>query len=298
MQHYGVAIVGVGSLGRALAFAFAKREDIALRLWDKEVSQVPGQGSLESAVSGADVIFICVSSWGIAKALRDVAPFLSPTTTVVSMTKGIEPEDARFMPELLDKILPQGQTWALMGGPMMAAEIIEGQPSVGVIASPWPESGQKVASLFAGTPVTVETSADVIGLALMGVLKNVYAVGLGIAEGISWEGNACGWYVSQALRECVSIVTGAGGTTETVLGPAGAADLVATGFSRHSRNRTCGRSLAKNGSCPPGSEGYASLEHLLKRLGPAADSHLLLKALASIVVEKKNAREVFGTLLP
>ncbi len=297
MQPFGVAIIGVGSIGKALAFSLTKREDVTLRLWDKDPLRVPRQASLENTVSGADAVFLCVPSWIAAFALRDIAPFLSPDTVVVTLTKGVEPEQARFVPEVLDATLPAGQPWVLLGGPMLAAEIVEGQPSVGVAASPRRDAAQKIAALFAGTGISIEASEDVIGVALLGVLKNVFAIGLGIAEALEWEGNACGWYVSQALRECAAVVGRAGGSVDTVLGSAGAGDLVATGFSRHSRNRTYGRALVKGGICPTDSEGCASLPHLLKRLGPSAEAHLLLKSLAAIIIEKKDARAVFGALL-
>jgi glycerol-3-phosphate dehydrogenase (NAD(P)+) len=213
------------------------------------------------------------------------------------MAKGIEPDQDRFMYEVLEQLLPPEQPWAVMSGPMLAAEIMAGKPAFGVVASRQAEAGLLVSSLFGGTSIVTEISGDVVGVSYMGVLKNVYSLGLGMTEALGWEGNARGWYVAMAQRECAGIITAMGGSAESAYGPAGLGDMVATGFSQHSRNRGHGHALVKGEPYPQGSEGFASLDALLGRIGNTLNDRPLLRAIKSSVLQPAQAEHNFNAVL-
>ncbi|HTM67905.1 MAG TPA: hypothetical protein VL426_01260 [Candidatus Binatia bacterium] len=291
MPH--VAIIGAGNLGAALADILKDVADV--RSWDKDPAKSPPGATLEGSLKDASHAFLCLPSWTLTKALADVTPFLSPGAVIVGMSKGIETDKGRTVDELLAETAG-GRPWAIMSGPMLAAELSAGMTGGAVIASPDEAARESTLDLFKKGRLAVEPSSDARGVALCGVLKNVYAVGLGIGAALGWSDNLRGMYVSLAVREAVLILTSLGGQGATVLGPAGVADLVATGFSPHSRNRRFGEEIVKNGSCPLESEGCASLPPLMARLGDVRSEAKALEAVHRVVIGREKAAEVFGGL--
>ena len=59
-----VAIIGAGSFGRAIEHVLQDRQNVEVSLWDKGDSKVPNQGDLSEAVGSAEIVFLCVNSWG------------------------------------------------------------------------------------------------------------------------------------------------------------------------------------------------------------------------------------------
>lgn len=297
MPKQTIAIIGAGNLGSALA-AILGGTDADIRVWDRDPSRNPGGLSAEAALDGAAFAFFCVPSWAVRSALEEFAPRLGPATTAVGMSKGIEAEGKRTMDELLAELLPAGRPWAILSGPMLAAELSAGKAGAAVAASPDVPPRAALAALFAGTRLLVEESPDAHGVALCGVLKNVYAVGLGIGQALGWADNLRGWYASRAIRECMAILSAQGCEAATVLGAAGIGDLVATGFSPSSRNRRYGEEIVRHGSCPFTSEGCASLPYLLDRLGDLRGRLPALDAVVRVVIAREKAADAFGGLYP
>ena len=86
---------------------------------------------------------------------------------------------------------------------------------------------------------------DTKGVCYGGVLKNIYAIGAGLCDGLNLGDNAKSSYITRALNEMVSIGRSLGGRKETFYGLSGFGDLIATCFGDWSRNRKFGESLAK-----------------------------------------------------
>lgn len=288
-----VAIIGAGNLGSALASLLASSADV--RAWDKDPAKSPPGSTLEGTLDGAGHAFLCLPSWTLEGALAEVAPLLAPGAVVVGMSKGIEAHRGRTIDELLADSLG-GRPWAIVSGPMLASELSAGMAGGAVVASPDEAARESTLALFKEGRLIVEPSADAKGVALCGVLKNCYALGLGIGAALGWSDNLRGMFVSLAVRECVIVLTALGGEGATVLGPAGLGDLVATGFSPHSRNRRYGEEIVKHGSCPFESEGCESLPHLMARLGDVRANLAALDAVHRVIVGHEKAAEVFGGL--
>lgn len=286
-----VTIIGTGNLGTAVGAILAGRADV--RAWDKDPAKSPPGVTREDALRDAQFVFLCMPSWVLRAGVIELAPLLPAGAVVVGMSKGIEADGNKFVDELLEELVPAANPVALLAGPMVAAELSAGKRGAAVAASRHDAASASLAALFAGTQLTVEESRDPRGAAVCGVLKNVYAAGLGILGALGRADNVRGLFVSRALREMSSVVAALGGDASTALGPAGAGDLVATGLSPHSRNRQYGEAIVRDGSCPPGSEAGASLPGLSARLGGTA-AHPALDAVHRVIIGNEKAAEVFG----
>lgn len=289
-----IAIIGAGAIGRALGGVLTGGKHRIL-FWDVDASKAPHQGTIQDAVRVADFIFLCIPSKAVRSAVQDMRRVIRPGAVMVALAKGVEASSGMTMDRLLEDALPRGIAYALFGGPMLAAEISSGMPTTGVLGGDDARACRRVAELFTETSLHVVCSDDRHGVALAGTLKNIYAVALGIAQALGWGDNQKGWLVASALREMGEIAERLGGRRETVYGFAGLGDLVATGFSPHSRNRRVGEAMVMGETIS--GESTNALPAIVKRIGGARETFPILAALGEIMINKKDARETFGRLL-
>jgi glycerol-3-phosphate dehydrogenase (NAD(P)+) len=98
------------------------------------------------------------------------------------------------------------------------------------------------------------------------VLKNIYAVALGVADGLGLSENEKGWIAAVAIKEMEDVAAFLKADPAVVLGAGGVGDLIATGYSEYSRNHGIGAEIARTGICKLQGEGIASLPPLLRRI--------------------------------
>jgi glycerol-3-phosphate dehydrogenase (NAD(P)+) len=250
-------MIGAGKIGSAIGKVLLSNK-VEVDFWDALPGKVKRQKPLEKIVPGADAVFLCLPSWCLRDAGTSIAPFISPKTSVVSVSKGLEKDTFLASDGVLHQVLPEGTSFVFLGGPLLADELLAGQPGIGVAASADPSALKKMKRLFVGTILHIETSDDVAGVVWSAVLKNIYAIGLGMTEGLGWGANARGWFVAKAVEEAGGILEDLGGRRETFHGTAGVGDMVATGFSPHSKNRTLGL-IGRRTERLRSSEGQVSL---------------------------------------
>jgi glycerol-3-phosphate dehydrogenase (NAD(P)+) len=341
-QKPHVTIIGAGELGAAMG-GLLQRNGIEPELWDANPAKVPGQKSLGDAVKDADCILFCVPSWVMRSAVSAVlaTSMLHKDAVVISFAKGIE-EDAnanvnindsqnvnsvaggKTMTELFDELFSdeQARPFAVVGGPMLAEEIVAGKGAVAVFASKQPSALDMCRTLFTSQDALSENSIvgstnnkaandgdielnirtefldDPSSLSFASVLKNSYAVALGVADGLGASENEKGWIASVAIKEMINIATLLKADAQIILGAGGAGDLIATGYSGYSRNRGIGAEIARTGVCHLQGEGIASLPSMKARIdaADAAEQFPLFDFVYAIGIECKPARAAFNAL--
>ncbi len=92
------------------------------------------------------------------------------------------------------------------------------------------------------------SNTDVIGSEMAGALKNVMAIGAGMAAGLGYGDNSMATLITRALAELSRLGREMGGEPATFAGLAGMGDLIATCVSPLSRNRRVGVALAEGRS--------------------------------------------------
>ena len=296
MKKINIVIIGAGEIGQAISKVLQPK-GFNINLWDKDPAKIPGQKNLEETVPGAHFLFLCVPSWALRAASVSLVKLLSPKTIVIALSKGIEESTLKTPDLVLEEILPVGQNFAMLGGAMLAEELLLGQSGMGIIGAKKKSVYAKIAKLFAETNLHLEFSSDRHGVSVASILKNIYAMLLGIADGLNWSGNAKGWLVSKSLQEMLILAKELGVKKETILGTAGLCDFVATGFSQYSRNRQVGTEIVEKGVCVVKGEGIVSLPSLVKLIKTDLQSLPLLSILQNIILEKRNACEEFKKLV-
>jgi glycerol-3-phosphate dehydrogenase (NAD(P)+) len=199
---------------------------------------------LPEALAGASLAIISVPSQVIRAVAKTAAPHLQPTHIVLNVAKGLESETHLRMSQVLAEELPQSRdVIASMGGPAIAAELARLTPMAVIVGAEKREVAAHVQKILHNGHLKVDTTTDLTGVELAATLKNVYAISLGICDGLRHGMNTKAFLASIALAEMAALSEDLGGRAETPYGLAGLGDLLTTGYSPHSRNRTLGEKL-------------------------------------------------------
>ncbi len=200
--------------------------------------------ALREALVGADVVVQAVSSEGAIPVMEKAAPFL-PDVPVLSVTKGFL-ESKRGTMDRIDVVVPEriGKPVRFVhaAGPAKAIEIARRVLTLMQFAGPDAEACKRA---LGGDHLHVATTDDIAGAEICSALKNAYATGLGLWDGLLGKDshNARAACFTQAVVEMRKIALAAGGREETVHGAAGVGDLHVTAAA--GRNRAFGERVGK-----------------------------------------------------
>ncbi len=261
--------MGAGSWGTATASLVAKKDMQETVLWARRAElaetinlfhenpeYLPGielpeklraTNDLEEALDGADTVVMGVPSHGFRDVLREVAPIAGPDTCYVSLTKGIEIDNRKRMSEVLGEEVADidESCIAVLTGPNLAREVVQGFPAASTIACKDPETAARLRDVFHTQTFRAYTNTDVVGCELGGSFKNVIAIAAGMADGLGFGDNTKATVMTRGLAEMARFSVKFGAQPITFLGLAGVGDLIATCASPHSRNHTVGIELGK-----------------------------------------------------
>jgi glycerol-3-phosphate dehydrogenase (NAD(P)+) len=197
---------------------------------------------LAQALEGAELVVHAVTSEGAVPVMSRAASHL-PDVPVLSVTKGLLESPSSRRMERIDRVVSEyvGRPLRFVhaAGPAKAIEIARGVLTWMQFAGAAPEAAVCAAAL-SGDRLVVGTSEDIVGAEVCSALKNAYATGLGLWDGLVGRDahDARAACFTQAIVEMRRLVAAAGGRDETVYGPAGVGDLHVTAAA--GRNRAFG----------------------------------------------------------
>ncbi len=261
-----VAVVGAGSWGTALAQTLARAgNDVVIWARKKEVANsiteqhrnprylsdiellpaIVATDDLAECVKGVQAIVIVVPSRLVRQFACGLKPLISDNVPIVVCSKGVEETTGLLPLEIFLEVVGCVNRLAALSGPNHAEEVILGLPAATVIASPSNQTAEFFRGLFSTPHFRCYVSDDYVGVELCAAFKNVIAIAVGAAYGIGYGDNTAAMIMTRGMAEMSRLVQACGGKAITVMGLAGAGDLIATCTSEHSRNRAFGKELAK-----------------------------------------------------
>jgi glycerol-3-phosphate dehydrogenase (NAD(P)+) len=134
---------------------------------------------------------------------------------------------------------------AVVSGPTFASEVGAGLPTAMAIASRDEIFAGDFAQRLAGPNFRVYTQSDIAGVEIGGAVKNVIAIGCGIADGMGFGANTRVALITRGLAEMMRLGIALGAQRDTFMGLAGLGDLVLTCTDDHSRNRRVGLAIGR-----------------------------------------------------
>ena len=320
-----IAVLGAGSWGTALAIQLA-RSGRATRLWGRDVAQLramsterrnarylPGAtfpesltvaSELSAALHGSLDVLVAVPSHSFRSVLQEIVPRLDSTTRVAWATKGFELDTGKLPHQVAREVLGSARPMAVLSGPTFAKEVGAGLPTAMTIASPDGAFAHSLARGLSSNNFRAYTSTDIVGVEVGGAVKNVLAVGAGLADGLGFGSNTRIALITRGLVEMTRLGVTLGAKRETFMGLAGLGDLVLTCTDDQSRNRRFGLLLAA-GKTPEQAlaeigqavEGYPAARAVRMVAQRAQVDMPICEGLYSVLYEKKHAKDVVRDLM-
>lgn len=292
-----ILIFGAGEIGTALGKVLEKKHDISL--WDKDSSKMPEKINLGDAVAQADVIIIAVPAFANREAARTIMKYKSSDKPklVLTVSKGLEPDTNKLMSDVLKEELNPRQSasrsalihvsYGLLMGPMIAGDLMKNKSTKAIVALSNNDDKKLVDEVFAGTNINIDSSDDMRGVALCSVLKNIYALGIGMAAGRGEDKEKLNALRQNSLQEMRQVVTTAGGAAKTVDSPAGKDDFYITSSSPSSANFAVGQAIGRGMKPQKMSEGLSSIDGICQILGNNLSKFPILDKIKNDVSEKE-----------
>lgn len=260
-----VCVLGAGSYGTALAFCLS-RNNVNTSLWGRDARQMqqmnisrsnekylPGailpetltiETNLQKALANSQDLLVVVPSHAFADTLLSIKPFLQSHHRLIWATKGLEPETGRLLQDVAVEILGTNIPFAALSGPTFAKEMVAGLPTAISLSSTDENLANDFANkLHCSKSFRVYRNDDFIGIQLGGAVKNVIAIGAGLADGLGFGSNARTALITRGLAELTRLGVKMGAKPSTFMGMAGLGDLVLTCTDNQSRNRRFGLAL-------------------------------------------------------
>ncbi len=265
-----ISVIGAGSYGTALAICFARNGHKTL-LWGRDKAHIcemvssrsnekylPGSqfpeslelvSDLATAVGASDNILIVVPSHAFGDMLKQIKPFLRPNAKIAWATKGLDPNTGCLLQDVARKVLGDEVSLAVLSGPTFAKEMAAGLPTAISLSSTDDNFVNELSDLLhCEKTFRVYSNTDFIGVQLGGAVKNVIAIGAGMADGIGFGANARTALITRGLVEMSRLGAALNAEPATFMGMAGLGDLVLTCTDNQSRNRRFGLALGKGDS--------------------------------------------------
>ena len=165
---------------------------------------------------------------------------------VITAIKGIVPDENLVCSEYFHQVydVPYDNL-ACIGGPSHAEEVALERLSYLTVGCSDRDKAQAFCEILNSDVIKTKTSSDVIGIEYSSVLKNVYAIAAGICSGLKFGDNFQAVLMSNAVQEMSRFLTAVHPIERSVYDSVYLGDLLVTGYSNFSRNRTFGSMIGK-----------------------------------------------------
>ena len=270
---------------------------------DKSLLEV--SADVNQVVSKGDIILLAAPSAYLKKSLEGLNCSLEGKF-FLSAIKGIVPDECITVLDFIrDRYGVSQERLGLISGPTHAEEVSRGRLSFLTVACPSESDAALIASRIGSASLRVSVSADVRGIEFASILKNIYAIGAGIASGLGYGDNFIAVLAAASAGEMLSFLNGCFPYEGRDLSRCPyLGDLLVTCYSNYSRNRRLGVLIGRGCSVKSAlnemtmiAEGYFSAEcmhRLEEREGIAAQP--IANAVYRILYEGARPRKTFDYL--
>ncbi len=300
-----IAVLGTGAWGTALAnvLALSKNNVIMWGIDEKEVldinkgynkryfntklsKNIKATLDLNEALKDVRYVLIAIPSKYLKGLLYSIVNELKNKPIFINVSKGLDPETNNPLMETLKSILKNKVSGvASLIGPSFANEVINKKPTIINCVCNDQKISKEIISLFNCKFFKVKPVEDEIGSEFCGALKNLLAIGVGIAHQNHNSINTISALLTMGINEIKEIIKSKKGNPETILDLCGIGDIFLTCTSKQSRNFSFGISLYKYG-----------LEKTLEKNKNTVEGYSVYKIVENIIGSKKEQYPIFWSI--
>jgi len=263
IEKNNICIVGSGSIATALGNVLAAKGTLKVVLLSIEKAVVesinhsrknykyfPNQILNEalsattdkSVLKNAEIVFLAIPSVNTVDYVIQNINLIPENAIIINLAKGFGNENKTIV-DCLNEKMPNSV--CSLKGPSFAREIINNLPTAMTFGAEDEKLFDVIENIFSDTNIYLDFSTDVKGVELLSILKNIYAIAIGIADAHFNSPNLRFMFLTRAFKEMKSINHQFGGRTETMFKYCGIGDFGLTALNDLSRNRTLGLLIGK-----------------------------------------------------
>ena len=210
------------------------------------LAQITFYSNIEKAIKDSDTLIIAIPSPYVKQYFRRVWNSTFRGKFVVSALKGIIPNDNMVMSEFLaDSFKIPLENIGVLSGPCHAEEVALERLSFLTVSSMDEVKAKLLAEGISSRILKTSISNDVVGMELASVLKNIYAIAAGICQGLLYGDNFQAVLMSNCAKEMARFLDGVVPMERNITEQQYLGDMLVTGYSQFSRNRTLGTMIGK-----------------------------------------------------
>ena len=258
-----IGIIGTGVYSTSIALTLASNKDNKIIMWsenEKLVSEykktkklntifkdktIPKNinitNSYEEALQDVEVIFLIPAVEYLDKVCKEIKKIIKPHIPVCIGSKGIASDSKKLAYEIAKKHLKN--KIAVIGGPTFAADIANLDPIGFTLASKDKKCREKFKKVLDFEDIKIDLTDDIIGTCVCGCVKNIYAIGSGIINGLGYNESTKALYLTAVYKELGNILYKYNSTLTTLNSLAGFGDLILTCSTEKSRNFSYGKMI-------------------------------------------------------
>jgi len=201
---------------------------------------------IKTVIDDADFVLIVVPSAFLGEVFFQIPEEWFRGKKIISAVKGLIPETGQIVGEYLqDQYKMPLENIAVITGPCHAEEVALERLSYLTVASDSLSLTGQISGMIKNRYIRTTESDDIYGTEYAAVLKNIYAITAGICHGLGFGDNFQAVLMSNAIREIKRFIDTAHPISRDIDDSAYLGDLLVTGYSQFSRNRTFGNMLGK-----------------------------------------------------
>ena len=259
---------------------------------------------INKVCENSDLLIFAVPSKYIESELKKIEIDFSKKI-IISAIKGIVPESNLLFSEHLEKHYKiSSSNIAMISGPCHAEEVGMEKLSYLTMASKNVKRFKNISYAFKCKYININISDDIIGIEYSSMLKNIYALAIGISNGLGYGDNFQSVLMSNSIREMKYFISKRDTKDRQINNSVYLGDLLVTGYSAFSRNRMFGNMIGKGYSVRAAqsemkmvAEGYIATKKAFQLNNKKDEAKTpILNAAYKILYEKKSSRKIFKQL--
>lgn len=248
-----IGILGTGAYGIALAITALKNKNNVtmwtkfddeynmLHLYHKNIKALPDVTipreinitlNMEECVLNKDLIIMVIPSSTYDEVCNELTKYINKNQIICIASKGTYND--KFLSDIVNQYLDNDV--AIISGPSFAIDLISNKPIGLSIACNKNEICEKISSILENNELIFSSTNDIIGIQICGTIKNAFAIGAGILDGLNCLESTKASYLTKCLNDTRIFLKEMNCLESTVLEYAGIGDLILTCTSQKSRN--------------------------------------------------------------
>ena len=258
--------------------------------------------SINELINASDVLIVATPAEFLLNTFQNIRKEDLIGKTVVSATKGVVPQK-NLTPYKFFQEIYMDVDYGVISGPCHAEEIAMSRRSYLTFSAHNEKVSTHIISQLTNDFVSVKKSNDVFGTELSAILKNIYALLVGVCHGLGYGDNFLSVLISSSASELGNIIYSIDPKERKISDSAYLGDLLVTCYSLHSRNRKFGNFIGRGYSVKNTkesmnmvAEGYNATKCIHELLGDKVEKYPILKTTYNILYKNNSPKKQITTL--